>query len=83
MKQEFSPSHEVATLEGRYANHIQIGHNLHEFVIDFGQLYVGNGEAHFHTRIIVTPIYAKAFLDVLKKSIDQYERNHGVIPREC
>jgi hypothetical protein len=83
MKQKVNRIQEATTLEGRYANHIQIGHNSYEFVIDFGQLYAGNEEARFHTRIIVTPIYAKAFLDVLKKSIEQYERHYGDIPREC
>jgi hypothetical protein len=83
MKQGYETNQEPTPCEGRYANHFQVGHNFHEFVIDFGQLYADNDKPRFHTRIVVTPIYAKALLSVLQKSIDQYERLHRNIPREC
>lgn len=69
-------------LEGSYANYLKIGQNAFEFLFDFGQLYFGDEEATFFTRIITTPVYAKAFFKVLGECIDQYERTFGIIPEE-
>jgi hypothetical protein len=68
-------------LEGSYANYLKIGQNAYEFLFDFGQCYLDGEDAHFHTRIITSPVYAKAFLRILKECIDQYERTFSVIPR--
>ena len=64
---------EPASPEGRYANYIKVGYNAFEFVIDFGQLYSGEGEPNMHTRIITGPAYAKNLLALLKDSIDGFE----------
>jgi hypothetical protein len=69
-------------LEGRYANWFQIGHNAFEFLVDFGQNYPETSEMHIHTRIIMSPIYAKALLDLLHTAIQQYEESHGPIPSQ-
>jgi hypothetical protein len=61
-------------LEGKYANHFKVGHNAFEFVLDFGQSYMGDQEPQLHTRIITSPAYAKAFSDTLQKSIVRYDR---------
>lgn len=68
--------------EGRYANYFKIGHNAFEFLLDFGQLYPGNGEPQLHTRIITSPVYAKALLETLRDSIDRYEHAFGIIQGE-
>jgi hypothetical protein len=73
---------EKARLEGRYANWFQIGHNAFEFLLDFGQHFPETSEMHLHTRIITSPIYAKALFEVLQTSIEQYEESHGPIPVE-
>ena len=67
-------------LEGRYANYFKVGYNAFEFVIDFGQCYneEDNGEQP-HTRIVTSPFYAKALLEMLQKSVSQYEQHHGTI----
>ena len=67
---------------GQYANYYQVGHNAFEFVLDFGQYFPENGEAQFHTRIISNPVYTKAMVQLLEKSIEQYEQTFGAIPRE-
>ncbi len=72
----------IERLEGCYANYLKIGQNAFEFLFDFGQLYFGDEEAAFHTRIITTPVYAKAFFKVLGECLDQYERTFGIIPEE-
>ena len=66
-------------LEGQYANYFKVGHNAVEFVLDFGQFYPENGEVQFHTRIISIPLYAKALLQTLGESIEQYEQTFGFI----
>ena len=67
------------TLEGRYANYFEVGHNAvsGEFVIDFGQFYLKNGKAHMHTRIITGPIYIKALVETLQESVSKYEEEGG------
>ncbi len=72
--------------KGSYANYLKIGQNAFEFLLVFGHLYIDDvpveQESLFHTRIITTPVYAKAFLKVLEDCIAQHERNFGVIPDE-
>lgn len=62
-------------LEGKYVNYFKVGHNAFEFVLDFGQSYVENQEPQLHTRIVTSPAYARAFLETLRDSVEQYERN--------
>jgi hypothetical protein len=66
-------------IEGRYANCFQIGQNELEFLIDFGQSYCQCGEEDIHTRIICNPFYVKVLLELLQKSIKQYEDDFGSI----
>ena len=70
-------------LEGRYANHFKVGHNVFEFVLDFGQSYPESEEAQLRTRIITSPNCAKALLQTLRESLDQYEQTFGTLPDEC
>lgn len=79
MNDQGEGSHDGGQLEGRYANYFKVGHNAFEFLLDFGQFYAESQEARLHTRIITTPIYAKAFAEILQESIDQYERTFGAI----
>jgi hypothetical protein len=65
---------------GCYANFIVVGHNAFEFVFDFGQLYQDKNPAHMHTRIVTTPVYAKAMLEAIRGSIERFEAMHGSIP---
>lgn len=80
MKQNKSRSGAGFKIRGLYANCFKVGHNACEFVIDFGQIYHEGGDhAEFHTRIITNPLYAKAFLETLLHSMDQYQRSFGTI----
>lgn len=73
-------------VEGRYANYFKVGHNAFEFVIDFGQLYPagepGDKNAQFHTRIITAPVYARALVETLQDSIEQYVQGFGAIRKD-
>jgi hypothetical protein len=73
-------SEEHDGLEGRYANYFKVGHNAVEFLFDFGQFYPEIERAQLHTRIITSPVYAKALIETLRESIDQYEQTYGAIP---
>jgi Protein of unknown function (DUF3467) len=65
--------------EGRYANYFKIGHNAFELIIDCGQCYAEDQEAQLHTRIITSPGYGKALLNILRESLDEYEKTYGPI----
>jgi hypothetical protein len=82
MNPENEPTGATGELEGHYANCFKVGHNAFEFVLDFGQFYAESSRAQFHTRIITSPIYAKALLRVLQESLDQFEQTFGTIPAE-
>ncbi len=70
LQREFSRSN--LRLEGRYANFFKVGHNAFEFVLDFGQYYQEEGEERLHTRIITSPVHAKALLAIIQESVDRY-----------
>ena len=70
---------EQPDLEGRYANYFEVGYNAFEFVINFGQLYEPTAEGRAHTRIITSPVYAKALVETLADSIKRYESSFGVV----
>ena len=64
--------------KGLYANHFEVGHTAFEFVIDFGQNYSGKPPSACHTRIVTSPVYARALLDTLQRAIAQYEAAFGL-----
>ncbi len=82
MNQQCEDSLENESIEGRYANYFKVGHNAFEFLLDFGQLYPEGKEVQLHTRIITSPIYAKALFETLRESIDRYEQFFGTISHD-
>ena len=73
------PSRASEGLEGRYANHFAIGYNAWEFLFDFGQSFSEDNQPALYTRIVTSPVYAKAFLKTLKDSIENFENTYGEI----
>lgn len=59
--------------EGRYANFFQVGHNAYEFLLEFGQQDRG-----IHTRIYVSPQYARVLADLLTETLRQHECEFGL-----
>lgn len=60
-----------------HANSFKVGNiisyfreNNHDFKFDFAQYDPETEEAELCTRIVTSPVYAKAFLETLKDSID-------------
>ncbi|WP_140628250.1 DUF3467 domain-containing protein [Methylibium rhizosphaerae] len=71
---------ELAAELASYANQFEVGFNAFEFLFDFAQDYAdGNSGAATHTRIVTAPAYAKVFLDLLDRSIGNYEAQFGAI----
>jgi hypothetical protein len=62
------PSKGVSAKEGRYANFFQIGHNAFEFLLEFGQQDRG-----IHTRIYLSPQYARVLSELLIDTLRQHE----------
>ena len=79
MKQAIGkPEHEVVP-EGRYADRFKIGYRACVFVLDFDQSFYEDEREHVHTRIITSPEDLKSFLELLQKTIEQYEKIYGPI----
>ena len=62
--------------KGVYANYFEVGHTAFEIVIDFGQRYA-QLTAPCHTRIVTSPVYARALLQTLAESLEQYRSEFG------
>lgn len=85
MSDECTPPADVGSLRGRYANYFEVGHNAFELLLDFGQHYPEStspdpARARLHTRIIVVPVYARAFLELLRDSVARHEALFGAPP---
>ena len=81
MNQEAVVWEEVG-LQGRYANCFRVGYNAFEFMVDFAQASSDHRVARLHTRIILSPAYSRTLLELLVKSIGQYEQAYGPIPED-
>ena len=66
-------------LEARYTNYFEVGHNVCEFICDFGQYHPETSEAHMHTRIITAPVFAKLLADLLQDAVSRFEKEDGLI----
>jgi hypothetical protein len=63
------PLRNPSNKEGRYANFFQVGHNAFEFLIEFGQQNAG-----IHTRIYLSPEYARVLSDLLLETLQQHKK---------
>ena len=64
---------------GEYANFVVVTHSPAEFVMDFTRILPGVPKAKVHSRIIMAPQHAKAFLGALNDNIKKFETKHGDI----
>jgi hypothetical protein len=79
MSEETSNLGSDSQLEGRYSNYVEVGFNAFEFIFDFGQLYTDSGQPRSHTKIVMSPHYAKNLLETLQKSLVEYETDYGAV----
>jgi len=64
---------------GEYANFVVVTHSPAEFVMDFTRILPGVPKAKVHSRIIMAPQHAKAYLAALNDNIKKFELKHGEI----
>ena len=64
---------------GEYANFVVVTHSPAEFVLDFTRILPGVPKAKVHSRIIMAPQHAKAFVGALNENIKKFEDKHGEI----
>ncbi|MFC1539278.1 DUF3467 domain-containing protein [Candidatus Latescibacterota bacterium] len=65
--------------DGTYANLAFISNNHSEFILDFARFLPGNSRGKVISRVVLTPIHAKAFLHSLKDSVEKFEKKFGQI----
>jgi hypothetical protein len=67
-----------------YVNYFEVAHNRYEFLIEFGQYRPGKDEAAgtmaIHTRLALSPPYAKMLSDLLSRAVAEHEKAHGPVP---
>ena len=66
-------------IEGHSSNHFELAFTESEFLLDFGQSYGEQHEPLMHTRIILMPLSAKTFLEMLHDLVERYEKTVGPI----
>ena len=64
---------------GEYANFVVVTHSPAEFVLDFTRILPGVPKAKVHSRIIMAPQHAKAFVGAINENIKKFEDKHGEI----
>jgi hypothetical protein len=69
--------------EGRYANYAEIGHNVYEFIFDFGQFWLDATPPRVCVRIITSPETAHRIYDALETALAQYHNAFGDIRQEA
>jgi hypothetical protein len=75
---EDAPAAAAGHGERRYANHLGIGFNRLEFLLDFAQAYDGRGELT-HTRLVAAPAHVKQFAALMQGCLADYEKRYGPI----
>ena len=65
--------------EGEHANFLVVTHSPSDFVMDFTKILPGVTKARVHSRVIMAPQHAKAFLAALGDNIKRFEKSNGEI----
>lgn len=63
-----------------YANQFEVGFSRDEVLLRMAQAYEGEGPVARATRVVMTPAYAKALLQLLGEAMAQYESEYGTVP---
>jgi len=65
--------------QGEYVNFANIIHSPSEFVIDLGRVVPGRNDVKIYSRVILTPLHAKQFLEALAHNLALFEQKFGEI----
>lgn len=66
-------------LRGAHANMMAVSHTKEEFVLDFMNVFPGQGQGIVTDRVILTPPHAKRVAAALAENIKRYEGQFGTI----
>ena len=67
------------TAQGTYVNFANIIHSPGEFVVDLGRVVPGRPDVKIASRLILSPLHAKQFLQALTHNVGLYEQKFGEI----
>ena len=67
------------TGQGEYVNFAIVTHSAAEFIMDFIRILPGLTKSKVKSRIVISPMHAKTFLNALQDNIDKYEHKFGEI----
>ena len=62
---------------GEYANFVVVTHSSAEFVMDFIRILPGLTKSKVKSRLVISPMHAKTFLNALQDNIEKYEKKFG------
>ncbi len=65
--------------QGEYVNFANIIHSPSEFVVDLGRVVPGKTDVRVYSRVIMTPLHAKQFLEALAQNMGLFEQKYGEI----
>ncbi len=66
-----------------YANYFEAGFSREEILLRFAQAYEGEKELVDHIRIVMTPTYARALLQLLQSTLARFEAMHAESPGDA
>jgi hypothetical protein len=71
-------------LEAVYSNIVRIAHSPSELMFDFARLLPGDPSVPVVSRVLLSPLSAKLFLNALADNLTKYEATYGeiVIPHK-
>lgn len=62
-----------------YANQFEVGYSRDEVLLRMAQAYQGEVALSRASRVVMTPAYAKALLQLLGDAMAQYESEYGTV----
>ena len=62
-----------------YANQFDVGFSRDEVLLRMAQAYEGDHSHARLTRVVMTPSYAKALLQLFSEAMSRYEAEYGVV----
>ncbi len=68
-----------SNIEPVYANFALISHTPSEIIFDLSQLLPNQPKARVKSRVIMTPLNAKLFLQALEENLTKFEARYGEI----
>jgi len=65
--------------QGEYSNFVMVSHSPAEFIIDFIRVLPGVAKAKVKSRLIMSPMHAKALINTLQDNVKKFEDKFGEI----